>query len=140
MKPSSTSREIYFRESSRTAQGLQMACNLPSFRLMRIKISCLGTPLTDEKRAYAEYRFFTSIAPHVARVRGLGVVVSGDAAATGQFRCTVAIDLGPYGLLKTQARAAHPTAAIDRAADRTAWLVNRRIESDVGVESTALSS
>jgi hypothetical protein len=34
--------------------------------------------------------------------------------------------LGPSGRIKTQARALRPTAAIDRPADRTAWLIGRR--------------
>ena len=31
---------------------------------MRIRISGIDTPIAGEKRAYAEYRFFTSIAPY----------------------------------------------------------------------------
>ena len=94
---------------------------------MRIRISGIDTPVAGEKRAYAEYRVFTSIAPYELRVGVVDVVVRRDITARRQFVCTVAVDLGPSGQVKTQARATHPSAAIDRAADRTAWLVRRRI-------------
>jgi ribosome-associated translation inhibitor RaiA len=104
---------------------------------MRITISGADTAITDEKRAYAEYRFFMAIAPHEALVRAVDVVVRGDSAANRQFLCAVTVDLGPSGRVKTQARAAHPNAAIDRAADRTAWLVGRRVGSDFSLKSSA---
>jgi ribosome-associated translation inhibitor RaiA len=107
---------------------------------MRITVSGVNTPVTDEKRAYAEYRFFTSIAPYEAQIRAVDVAVKRDSAATRQFLCTVAIDLRGDGPVKTQARAAHPTAAIDRAADRAAWLVGRRIGRHVSLKSPTFTS
>jgi len=86
--------------------------------------------MTDEKRAYAEYRFFTAIASYETRIRAIDVVVKRDRAAGRQFLCTVSVDLPGAGHVKTQARAGHPIAAIDRAADRTAWLVGRREAQD----------
>jgi ribosome-associated translation inhibitor RaiA len=94
---------------------------------MRIRISAIDTPIANEKRAYAEYRFFTSIAPYEPRVAAVDVVVRPEAVGRGQFLCTVAVDLGQSGHINTYARALHPSAAIDRAADRTAWLIGRRI-------------
>ena len=88
---------------------------------MRIRISGIDTPLADEKRAYAEYRFFTAIAPYDPNVGAVDVVVGRESAARRQFLCTVTVDLGRSGHIKTQARAMHPSAAINRAADRTAW-------------------
>ena len=107
---------------------------------MRINVSGADTAVTDEKRAYAEYRFFTSIAAHVARVRAVDVVVRRDGAKCPPFLCTVTIDLGPSGRIKTQARAVHPIAAMDRAADRAAWLVARRVRADFRLKSPACSS
>jgi ribosome-associated translation inhibitor RaiA len=107
---------------------------------MRIRLSGIDTPVTDEKRAYVEYRFFTSIAPYETRVRAVDIVVKRDVAARRQFLCTVAVDLHGLDRVKTQARAVHPTAAIDRAADRTAWLVGRRIGRDFTLKSPAFSS
>jgi ribosome-associated translation inhibitor RaiA len=102
---------------------------------MRIRVSAIDTPVTDEKRAYAEYRFFTSIAPYEPRVVAVDVVVRRDSGASRQFLCTVTVDLGPSGRVRTQARAVHPSAAIDRAADRAAWLVGRRVGSDFSLKS-----
>jgi len=107
---------------------------------MRIRISVLGTPTADGKRAYAEYRFFRAIAPYEPQVGAVDVVVGQEVAARRQFLCTVTVDLGRSGHIKTQARAMHPSAAIDRAADRTAWLIGRRIGQDVDVKSPAFSS
>jgi ribosome-associated translation inhibitor RaiA len=107
---------------------------------MRIKVSGINAPIADEKRAYAEYRFFTSIAPHAPRVRAVHVIVTRDSGADRHFRCAVTVDLWPSGRVKTQARAVHPSAAIDRAADRTAWLVGRRIGQDFSVKAPAFSS
>lgn len=107
---------------------------------MRIKVSDVDGPVTDERRAYAEYRFFTSIAPSVTHVRSVDVVVRRDSTANRQFLCRVTIDLGPSGRVRTQARAFHPTAAIDRAADRAAWLIGRRLGSDFSLKSSAFSS
>jgi len=67
-------------------------------------------------------------------------VVGQEAAARRQFLCTVTVDLGGSRHIKTQARAMHPGAAIDRAADRTAWLIGRRIGRDCSVKSPAFSS
>ena len=106
---------------------------------MRIRISGIDTPIADEKRAYAEYRFFTAIAPFEPQVGVVDVVVGRESAARRQFLCTVTVDLGRSGHIKTQARAMHPSAAIDRAADRTAWLIGRRIGRDFSVKSPTFS-
>jgi ribosome-associated translation inhibitor RaiA len=107
---------------------------------MRIRISGVDTPITGEKRAYAEYRFFTSIAPHEKRVNAVDVVVTRDSSGNGEFLCSVIVDLGRSGRVKTQARAMHPSAAIDRAADRAASLIGRRVDSDFSLKSWSFTS
>lgn len=107
---------------------------------MRIRISGVNTPIADDKRAYAEYRFFTSIAPFEPQVGSVDVIVGRELTARSRFLCTVTVDLGRSGHIKTQARAMHPSAAIDRAAERTAWLIGRRIGRDFSVKSPAFSS
>jgi len=104
---------------------------------MRIRISVIDIPIADQKRAYTEYRVFRAIAPYVGAV---DVVVGRKSAAHRQFLCTVTVDLGRSGHVKTQARGTHPSAVIDRAADRTAWLIGRRIGRDFSVKSPAFSS
>ena len=107
---------------------------------MRIRISGHDTPIADEKRAYAEYRFFASIARYEPQVGAVDVVVGQELTARRQFLCTVTVDLGSAGHIKTQARAMQPSVAIDRAADRTAWLIGRRVGRDFSVKSPAFSS
>jgi ribosome-associated translation inhibitor RaiA len=97
---------------------------------MRIKLSGVNVPIGDDKRGYVEYRFFTAIAPHVSRICAVDVVIRCDSAPGPAFVCTVVVDLASSGPIKTQARAVHPSAAIDRAADRTASLVRRRAAQD----------
>jgi len=107
---------------------------------MRIRISGIDTPIAGEKRAYAEYRFFTSIAPYELQVSAVDVVVGRECATRRQFLCAVTVDLGRSGHVRTQARAMHPSAAIDRAADRTAWLIGRRVGRYYSVKPLAFSS
>jgi ribosome-associated translation inhibitor RaiA len=107
---------------------------------MRINVSGVNVPISDDTRRYAEYRFFMSIAPHEPQIRTADVVIRRDSVPTHSFLCTVVIDLGSRGRIKTQARAVHPSAAIDRAADRTAWLVRRRALQDFSLKFPSFSS
>jgi ribosomal subunit interface protein len=107
---------------------------------MRITVSGVNISITDDKRVYVEYRFFTSIAPHHVRIRSVDVVIRRDSSSNRSFLCKVVVDLGSSGRIKTQARAVHPSAAIDRAADRTAWLVGRRAGQPFSLKSPGFSS
>ena len=122
------------------AVGAADGVPLAIVRVMRIRVSGADTPVNDEKRAYAEYRFFAAIAPYEARIRAIDVVVRRDRTGSRPFLCTVSVDLPGRGHVKTQARAVHAIAAIDRAADRTAWLVGRRAGQGVILTSHAFSS
>jgi ribosome-associated translation inhibitor RaiA len=133
--PRNAGQRIFATREAR-AFGVRLALTF----VMRITVSGLDAPLADAKRAYAEYRFFTAIAPFDARVRAVDVAIRRDPANTPQFLCIVFVDLADAGALKTLARAAHPTAAIDRAADRAAWLVGRRLGRDVTLKTRAFSS
>jgi ribosome-associated translation inhibitor RaiA len=96
---------------------------------MRITLSDGNTQITDGRRAYAEYRFFRVMARHEGLVRAVKVTVRRDAAVSRPFLCAITVDLASSATVRTQARAPHPTAAIDRAAERTAWLLARRTKS-----------
>jgi hypothetical protein len=53
----------------------------------------------------------------------------------------VTLELGSGDRIKTQARGGHPTAAIDRAADRAAWLLHHRTERPhFSVKASSFSS
>jgi hypothetical protein len=70
---------------------------------------------------------FTSIAPYELQVGAVDVVVGRECGAASSFLCTVTVDLGRSGHVKDASPGDAPSAAIDRAADRTAWLIGRRI-------------
>jgi ribosome-associated translation inhibitor RaiA len=97
---------------------------------MRITFSGINTPVTGNQRAYAEYRFFTVVARHDAVVETVTVAIRRGAAADRRFLCTVAVVLRSSATVKALVRAVHPSAAIDRAADRIAWLLDRRTSTD----------
>jgi ribosome-associated translation inhibitor RaiA len=107
---------------------------------MRIKVSGVNVVVSNESRRYAEYRLFTSIAPHDSVIRAVDVTLGCDSFSHRPFICTVTVELGASGRIKTQARAAYPSAAIDRAAERAAWLLRRRAAQDFTLKSPAFSS
>ena len=80
---------------------------------MRIKVSGVDVSITNDQRAYTEYRVFTSIAPHGIRIRAVDVIIRRDSVPNRSFVCTIVVDLDSSGRIKTQARGAHPSAAID---------------------------
>lgn len=102
-----------------------MAWNLPPHIHMRITLSGTNMPVTEGTRTYAEYRFFKSVVRHWALVRSVHVTLS-MVSEFAQFQCAATIDLGPSGYVKIRARGRHATAAIDRAAERTASFLDRR--------------
>jgi ribosome-associated translation inhibitor RaiA len=93
---------------------------------MHISLSGVSVDVADRIRAYAEYRFFSSVARHATLIRSVDIALRRIAGARGGVLCQVHIDLGTSGRVKTQARGAHPSAAIDRAADRAASLLGWR--------------
>lgn len=93
---------------------------------MRIIVRITNLTLGDEKRAYAEYRFFVATAQYQPDIRRLDVVVQRE-ATDRPFRCTAVVDLGAGGRIKTHARAVTFSTAIDRAAELTGRMIRRRI-------------
>jgi hypothetical protein len=108
---------------------------------MRITVSGpVDSPLSSDTYKYAEYRVFSSIAPHGTSIHAVDVVVRRTSPPNRSVLCTVVVDLGPSGRLRTQAVAPHPSAAIDRAADRAGWLVRRRAGQNSTSKSAGFSS
>jgi len=90
---------------------------------MQFVLTATGLTISSQLRAYAEYRFFTSIARYATGVRAVHVTLRLDG---GVYRCTATIELASFGPLTIQARAPHPNAAIDLLAERAARLLSRR--------------
>ena len=87
---------------------------------MRIVLTGTDVVISDQLRAYTEYRLFKSVARYRNLIRGVAVSLRQHGGSADCFFCSVIVDLGPSGRIKTQSRGRHPNAAIDGAADRTA--------------------
>jgi ribosome-associated translation inhibitor RaiA len=107
---------------------------------MRINVSAGNAALIDEKRPYAEYRLFSALAPYETRIRSVEVRLTLEPLARARCLCAVTVDLRGMDRLETRARAVHAVAAIDRAADRAARLVRRRIAQDFSLKPPGFSS
>jgi ribosome-associated translation inhibitor RaiA len=81
---------------------------------MQFMLTGAGLAISNQLRAYAKYRFFTSIARYAT---GVGAVHVALRLEGGVYRCTAAIELASFGPLTIQAQAPHPNAAIERVAD-----------------------
>jgi ribosome-associated translation inhibitor RaiA len=79
--------------------------------------------ISNELRAYAEYRFFTRIARYASAIGVVEMTVRYDGDL---YFCTAAVDPARAEGFTVQARARHPNAAIDRVADRAAQRLSRR--------------
>ena len=102
-------------------------CAICPARGMRITLSARDVSVSDPLRGYAAYRIFTRLSRHESLVRGVGVEIGRDLRRSALFLCTIHIDLAPYPPIKTQARRRRPGEAIDRATERAAWLLARRV-------------
>jgi ribosome-associated translation inhibitor RaiA len=90
---------------------------------MQFRLTGNGLAISNQLRAYAEYRFFASTARYASGVAVVQMTLRQDG---DECFCTAVIDLAPSGVLTVQARAPHPNAAIDRVAERAARLLSQR--------------
>jgi len=93
---------------------------------MRITLTATDVSISDPLRGYTAYRVFTRLSRHESLVRAVAVEIGRDALRPALFLCTIHIDLTTFAPIKTQARRRQPGKAIDRAAERAAWLLTRR--------------
>ena len=94
---------------------------------MRIEVLGYGT-MSAQARTYAEYRLFAELSrvADTNRVRHARVVLRlrNDDRADESVSCTVTVDVEGGEPLRIQTSAAHPYAAINRAAEQlreTSW-------------------
>jgi ribosome-associated translation inhibitor RaiA len=90
---------------------------------MEFMLTGNGLAISNQLRAYAEYRFFTRIARYAKAIGVVQMTVRCDADV---YFCTAAVDPGRVEGFTVRARAPHPNSAIDRVADRAARLLSRR--------------
>ena len=89
---------------------------------MRVLVSSVGAPLDAQLRTYAEYRIFSTLATH-DNVAGARVELSSE---NDTVQCHVRVTLAPRGSVQARASAAHPAAAVDRAAEQLAALIDEQ--------------
>lgn len=97
------------------------------FTPMQIYVAGVMPLLTQQVRAYAEYKVFSRLAPLARSVALVQVVVTEAPGAEGGALCAVTADLGDAGLVRTRVRRSQVTSAIDTAADNVARAAARRL-------------
>jgi ribosome-associated translation inhibitor RaiA len=102
---------------------------------MRIDVHDTGNHFDDQRRAYAEYRVFSTLATLVDVVCqvGVGLARAADAAESSTsrdvFACSASIRLCSGRQMDAAAHAQHPYEAIDRAARRIAAVANSHADA-----------
>ena len=86
---------------------------------IHVRVSRLSTAITDQVRAYAEYRIFSAIGDKARVVRRVVVnLVARELPHGGTLAtCTLSARLA-HRVLRISARSTHPAAATDKAAVR----------------------
>ena len=100
-----------------------------------MQISVIGpAPLMSQQvRAYAEYRLFTRLAPHARSVASVQVTVTSSPAGGGGSVCSVTADLGSCGRVRTRVRRPQMSNAIDVAAENVARAATRLLSAGQAV-------
>jgi ribosome-associated translation inhibitor RaiA len=89
---------------------------------MRVVVSSFGEALNQQIRSYAEYRIFSELSTH-DDVVGASVDLQ---AAGDEVQCRVEVTLRSRGTVEARTTASYAAAAIDRAAERLASLIDPR--------------
>jgi hypothetical protein len=88
---------------------------------MRVVVSSVGEPLNQQILSYAEYRVFSALATH-DDVLGAHVWLRNT---DDGVQCSVHVTLNSSAGIETRTSGSHAAAAIDRAAERVASLVEQ---------------
>ena len=102
---------------------------------MAMRIQVVGeNSISEQARAYAEYRMFAALAQSAERVRGARVVLRSRDRHGGCDRvvCAVTIDLKGTRSLRVRTTGAHAYAAINRAVERV------RMATESGISKALL--
>lgn len=93
---------------------------------MRIEVTANNDSVSPRIRAYAEYRLFTTLARHARVIRRIRVILeSQDPQAGGALTCEVDVTLQASGSARVLAHGPHMHAAIDSAAERIGYVIDR---------------
>jgi ribosome-associated translation inhibitor RaiA len=96
---------------------------------MDITTRVTGFDAAVQQRAYIEYRLFSAIRRFSRDCTRLAIrVEEGDSGPKrGRYRCSVVLDMMPGEQVRIRAMGSRLYGAIDRAADRLALAVERRV-------------
>ena len=93
---------------------------------MRIEVTGTNDSVSPQIRAYAEYRLFTTLARHARVIGRVGVILgSSEQQASGALMCEVEVRLQASGFASVLAHGPHMHAAIDLAAQRIGYVIDR---------------
>ncbi len=93
---------------------------------MRIEVTAKNDSVSPQIRAYAEYRLFTTLAQHARVIRRVWVILGfPDPQAGGAFTCEVDVSLQASGSARVLAHGPQVHAAIDSAAERIGYVIDR---------------
>ena len=94
-----------------------------------MQISVVGPPAlsAEQIRAYAEYKLFSRLVAFAGDIADVHVVVNAPGGDASSASCTVALDLGAAGHLRTRIRRGGAVPAVDAAAEAIARAAARRL-------------
>src|ERR1043166_5254367 len=91
-----------------------------------MRVDVIGdAAITEQTRAYTEYRMFATLARFSRAIRGVRVTIKKTRAKASMrnIACEVTVMLAPWGCVRTRLSGPEPYFIIDRAAERIGPLV-----------------
>jgi hypothetical protein len=91
-----------------------------------MRVDVIGdAAISEQTRAYAEYRMFATLARLSRAIRGVRVTITktGTKASVRNIACEVTVMLDPSGSVRTRVSGPEASVIIDRAAERIGLLV-----------------
>ncbi len=103
---------------------------MPLKLTVRIEILTPNGAVTDDLRAYSEYRLFSVIGEHASRIESISVRVGTREMPGAEATCVMVARLSSGGAIRTRCAASHAAAAIDRATARVARSIATRLSDE----------
>jgi ribosome-associated translation inhibitor RaiA len=94
---------------------------------MEIHVHAAESANATQVRGYVEYRMFSAVSRFARKCARLSVRLGQDGPMRDQHSCSVVLDLAPAGQVRVRATGDRLYAAVDRAAERLAQGVERRL-------------
>lgn len=92
---------------------------------MRIEVVAVGPGFRKQMLAYAEYRFFSSLARFSELIRDVDISLAAPAIAGEPVVCAVSLVFESGRQTRVRARGLQASEAIDRASDRAIRILSK---------------